>query len=349
MQATDPPLAKLVTVFATPSGFTNFTFHLIQHLLRVTLVSFDQIIASEFDHLKRSWNSRQHPNVLLFCDCPERGIVETYLKTKGRAVVLLDDPLAIAAFLVAKGNMSPTWAVRTAEQTITAIADLVQRDHVLVIERRHKMTATEFLKTVAGFFCFDLSDPQIEIILRTLLRPPASPEISLEELYLQNWPNAASMAAVSSAPEFKQFSSLLQQMRQRLTIVAPDTLEWPYWMFISTESPETGFLGSVDLTGPARCILYGPYLCLPVGEWHLKAAIKITNNFSGNHLAVDVFQANVLASSTFALPTEGHFLLTTKFSVNEPRRAIELRFMLVQGAIEGTLTLKEVTISRQAT
>lgn len=347
MHTADPPLAKLVTVFATPSQFTNFCFFLVQHLLRVTLRDFDQIVASELEHLKRAWSSRKQANVLLLCDCPERRLVETYLRTQGRALVILDDPLEISTFLASMGSLPPPWAVRTADQTVTTIADLVPRDHALVIERRHQWTASDFLKTVADFFAIEISDAQIEALFNSLLHPPASPDISLEDLYVRNWPAATPLPDQAPTGPFAMFSSLLDQMRRRLTGAAYDAIDWPISMFINTACPDQPFDGSVDLTGPARCVIYGPYLCLPIGRWSLNATIDVCDNFSGNQLSVDVFQGAVLAHKTFTLPSEGHFLLTARFAVTEPRKAIELRFMLLQGAIEGKITLRRVTISPQ--
>jgi len=347
MRPADPPLAKIVTVFATPSPFTNFCFFLVQHLLRVTLRDFDQIVASEFDHLKRGWSSRKHENVLLFCDCPERRLVETYLRTRGRALIILDDPLQISAFLASVGNLPPPWAVRTAEQTITTIADLVARDHALVINRGHQWTASGFLKTVADFYSIEIVDAHIEALFRSIPNPSPSPDISLEDLYLRNWPTATPLADAAPEGPFGMFSSLFDQMRRRLTGVADDAIDWPTSMFINTACPEQPFNGSVDLTGPARCVIYGPYLHLPAGSWSLNATIGISENYSGNQMTVDVFQAAILAQQTFPLPPEGQFDLTANFVVSEPRKAIELRFMILQGAIEGKLTLTGVTISRQ--
>ena len=85
---------------------------------------------------------------------------------------------------------------------------------------------------------------------------------------------------------------------------------------------------------------------MPKGAWQVSITIEIAENFSGNHLIVDVAAGSVLAAGETALPVSGIFGFDLSFEIVDPFVAVEVRSQITSGAIEGKLELREVVFRR---
>ena len=92
--------------------------------------------------------------------------------------------------------------------------------------------------------------------------------------------------------------------------------------------------------------MYGPYLHLPVGRWRVSIEMELVDCLSDNRLGIEAVSGRVVAAVTMRLPPQGRRGLDLDFDVTDPFLAIELRFQLLTGAIEGGFRLLHVGISR---
>lgn len=60
----------------------------------------------------------------------------------------------------------------------------------------------------------------------------------------------------------------------------------------------------------------------------------------------DIYSDVVLATWEFTLPEEGIYAFEVEFEVSEPRTAIEIRFFLREGMIDGVFDLRGVDFTR---
>jgi hypothetical protein len=115
-----------------------------------------------------------------------------------------------------------------------------------------------------------------------------------------------------------------------------------------------GYLTSqFDLTGPGRLLLFGPYLCLPVGRWRVIASYSVRGNQTGNTLQLDALihpehaAAAVLFEAQTDLPNDGNFVASFFITVTDPSAPIAIRTFLMRGSIDkGSLDFKGVEIER---
>ena len=143
---------------------------------------------------------------------------------------------------------------------------------------------------------------------------------------------------------FRPFDSLFQW-------TPTDRFRWTRGVFLGVDQVglPTNKLPAewIDLTGPARILFYGPYFHLPVGAWGANISFAVDKNLSGNMLFAEVISGSkVIVTSTFPLPKTGAFEFTIPFEVTEPRDPVQIRMTILEGAIEGLLSLKDVTIFR---
>ena len=126
--------------------------------------------------------------------------------------------------------------------------------------------------------------------------------------------------------------------------------DWPAFIFSSGDKIGDQIDGPNELLGPARIIIYGPYMHLPLGEWSSHVEIEIVENRSGNRLKVDlVCGPKILVSASAEIPIMGHYCFSLSFTITEPLEPLELRFQIESGAIEGRFLLVRVIMGRRNT
>src|ERR1700710_1521089 len=82
----------------------------------------------------------------------------------------------------------------------------------------------------------------------------------------------------------------------------------------------------VDLLGPARLLIWGPYLHLPKGRWRASMEFEVVGNLSPNQVIADVLVGGEFAGiGTFDLPERGVFAWSLAFVVADVEKAIEVR------------------------
>ncbi len=112
--------------------------------------------------------------------------------------------------------------------------------------------------------------------------------------------------------------------------------------------PDRLTVGSIDLTGPARFIYYGPYFALPRGRWRADLVLEVSDCLSDNQIAIDVVAGVVLAALKAKLPAQGVYGCEIQFEIRDPSNPVEIRLQLLTGAIEGLLMLRSVHLTRIA-
>jgi hypothetical protein len=125
-------------------------------------------------------------------------------------------------------------------------------------------------------------------------------------------------------------------------------IEWPTEMWLDAARPGQLLRGPIDMVGPARYVLYGPYFHLPAGAWIAEVVIELADNRSGNRLCADIFSGEVLGGVVMPLMASGVFVFSIPFRLIDPFLPVELRFQLLEGAIEGRLALRGAVFVKDA-
>ncbi|GGF80184.1 hypothetical protein GCM10007301_45400 [Azorhizobium oxalatiphilum] len=338
----------LITTFGPPSGFTQCCVFLMRQLTDEMLSEVDYMVAGELAQLKEAWANRRQPHVFFFADCPERALVEVFMKLQAPSVAFLESPNDITGYVVRERGMAWTWAVRLTHQCLIAIGDLIASDNLLVLRREYELTLGEFFRAIALQFQMDISDHQLAAIMRRAdLDGDFTLDSPLEEVLLARWPHARpSERALEglSRPDADVIRAVNAGLKPIMAGRRLEQIDWPQEMFIAGDPPNDILLGTIEMLGPARCICYGPYLNLPMGSWTVSLEIEVRENFSGNHFDIDIFHGEVIALEHFAVPVQGRFQLSAHFDVRDPREPIQLRIIMREGAIEGLLDVRSAVV-----
>lgn len=308
----------------------------------------DYFVASELTQLKEAWGTRKQPHVVFFADCPERALVEVFLKLQAPAIIFIEDPDDVAGYAIRERGISWSWALRLTNQCLAAIGDLIASEHTLVLRREYELTLREFFQAIGRQFQIEVSEAQLAAILaRAGLAGEYGADTPLEDVLLARWSHARPMGRGLqgiSRPDVAVIRQVNMGLRPLLSGRRVKQIDWPQEMFISGDRPDDILLGPIEMLGGARCLCYGPFLHLPMGQWIVSMEIEIRENFSGNSFDVDIFHGEVVALEHFAVPVEGRFRLDAHFEVKDPREPVQVRIIMREGAIEGILEMRSAQV-----
>ncbi len=124
---------------------------------------------------------------------------------------------------------------------------------------------------------------------------------------------------------------------------------WPQSVFFHGDVREQGLPGAIELTGPSRCVGYGPYLSLPRGTWAAQIVCGFSVNAVGTPVRFEV-ENGTLAGSVDVLPERpGLFSVTLEVTIDQPDAPIQVTTSTLSGTIRGKMSFRLVTFSPAGT
>ncbi|HEY1425657.1 MAG TPA: hypothetical protein VGF50_03215 [Caulobacteraceae bacterium] len=118
---------------------------------------------------------------------------------------------------------------------------------------------------------------------------------------------------------------------------------WPGELFLS-EAP--GFPHAVDITGPPRCLSFGPYVRLGSGAWRAEVELELCADAARYDYRVE-FGTNGDFSETIARAGgAGRHVATLRHQLSEPAPA-EVRVSLARAAFHGRFALIGVRVAAE--
>ena len=342
----------LIAICGTPSPLTRWVAHSAH---RMASAAWGAHVFSgantEEQFLDALGESTGGPFILL-TDVPTRALMDRIVGTFDKILLVEDDPVDVIGFVHAERSVEVWQSVTIASQSLTTLNYL--REKLSLPELRRNFYSLELgvaERAIGGYL-------GIEAVEALPGRPAGGIGITAEATVL-----SAILAEISHAktpggyfPEVGPIERdvIAAACRHLENIVRGSSYtraEWPISLFLTCDKkgqPQwQHYSDPIDLTGPARTLLYGPYLHLPVGRWILNGSLSVIGNDSRNVIQIDINSGELgLAKVKAPLPAEGDFSFEIDFAVDEPREPMQLRIHILEGAIEGTLFLSSVKMSR---
>lgn len=119
---------------------------------------------------------------------------------------------------------------------------------------------------------------------------------------------------------------------------------WPRGCLFWGDYPGESAPRVLDITGPARGIVYGPYYALPRGRWTVRATIAFSPSSCGASLALELHAADPLGRFEFKVDKPGLFAASFQVTVPSSREPLEIRLLTERGAIEGVLGIDRIDL-----
>jgi hypothetical protein len=117
---------------------------------------------------------------------------------------------------------------------------------------------------------------------------------------------------------------------------------WPRCSLYWGDHPGEPVPRVIELTGPARVLVYGPYCHLPPGRWAARATLAFSQSCRGAPFALEVLSTKELGRVRFRVPQAGLFEVACSAYVPSSAEPLEMRLVTERGAIDGTLGIDRV-------
>lgn len=339
----------LLCVLGSPSPFSAFGIHVVRTLAAYMIGDHHYVHICTTEQLRDAWQTRNGRPVVLYSDYLEPRIVDVLIQAGAPTVWFLDDLRDTALHCARAREVELRLGVHFTIQSLCSLLPFIPRPHVTRVRRPgHHVDMGRLVREIAFAFGRDVGDDLVERVCRHLSPAEDEPtEVSIEDcmrtvigptLPLHAWTTMLHSADRRTLDEvISGYDALFEGRRA--------TFHWPSSFFVSGSAPYGPILGPIDMTGPARCLAFGPQLHMPMGRWVVHAFFAVAENLSGNVLKADVVaNGEVVAEATGNMPIAGRFTFTIEFENASTMLPVDLRFTMMTGAIEGVFELLGVAV-----
>jgi hypothetical protein len=340
----------LLSVFGTPSGLMHGGVTIVRILVNVGIGAHAFVSVNstaDFRQKLAELGPIEDARVVFCSDIPDADLCALFIKSRAPMVLFVDDFDEVVSHLSKARTMSVTDSIRLASRSVCALEPLIRSDMVLKFDSTaHRHALKDIILTLGTFFGVDLPAEKVDQVA-TGLMGNGDPECRLMDYLSTGFPPPPGSSLLALPAEDRRLISQLSAAYSAIVRGRSfDRMDWPVSLFHGSANPDIPFPGRVELLGPARIIIFGPFLHLSAGQWQAKVVFEISDNFSGNQLYVDVYTQETLSVITTELPVQGTYTFQVGFEISNPAKAVELRFHIMSGAIEGVFTLNSVSLER---
>jgi len=338
----------LIAVLGTPTTFTYGGCAIVKAIAERAGGPHHQIAAIFVDDLRKAWADLPERDgerqVIIVSDLPSTPLLDLLRSSRIPMIAFLDDIEEIVSQVVAFRGMGVRPALRHTTQVLCAIDQIAEQGALRVTKAETGRKLKWFIETLCEFLELNASPELFSGVMADLgYAEPHAPTLAD---YVASQPTRPAAAAQPDASDESLLRFIAKQYANIGSGAHVERIAWPTELFFQAE-PRQDFLdGPTELVGPARFLSYGPYLHLPKGAWIVTITIEVAENFSGNHLLVDVAAGVVLAAWETPLPVLGVFSFELAFQIVDPFVPVEIRSQIMSGAIEGRLAMREVAFRR---
>lgn len=336
----------IVGIFGPPGGFAGTGVEIIQTILTPANDSCT-IMRAETAEQFRTAAAGGSKSILIVSECPDCSLVEEIVAQRLPAFLFTMTFAATVDAFRDHRDLSLREAVCATTRFFSAVASLPGRDRISIVRKASRTSLAEFVAVVIRQL--DLSPDHVDLQhLAAHLHASGKTEagVCLDDLCGTDPPRANSEADEETIAALTPLFASFDVFQRGANV---DAVRWPAAAFCAGDQEEGQPTGLLDLTGPARCLIYGPYFALPQGRWIARPRFEAIGLVGGNELLIDVVaegEGAALAAGSLTLSSPGRFSCALPFAVDSPRLPIEIRFSLTQGAIDGQFRLEEVRLDR---
>jgi hypothetical protein len=278
----------------------------------------------------------------LVCSRQPGGGVQTALTQAGkRFIAVLDEPRIALRDLALRPGYDLVGATRAVASSCAAMSGYSVFPGALVLTAGNEgQNPVSIAKAIAGHLELDVSEPEIEKIICTLRDEGISPERSEDSIW---WDSLGQ-------PEQALVNGALGAYVEYYTGGDLPSITWERELFFIGDQPDQRATRPIDVTGRARCLIYGPYIMLPPGSWSVSVLLGFSKEAAELGYVVEIVAGSHLSRVNLQPEGEGVFEVALAISI-EPSmdHPVEVRLFSERAGFDGRLALGQVTLRRQLT
>ena len=333
------PLA--VVAFGVSTPFAYWGFDAVREVVRALAGETLHLHLTNLQAMRDGFAARGRASVVVTADLPDPELVG-FLRQSGLPIIAFGDSIDDMIDWTARSrSCSIARATRFTSQVLSGLTPAFLTPNILILgpqtpPREIVRAIVAYLAPKAGS---EVADQLFQDLTRDGWLAPGGPA----DWRAEPAPTPPPEAGLSSEPDaLIATRGSLEGYAAIFRGAAPERIVWPLSLFHCPSAKN--WRGPIDLTGPARAVIYGPYLHLPVGSWIVRVEFEIDGAVSGVEAATDVVTTEVVVEKLFDMPEKGIFAYELAFGVVDPHRPIEIRLFTKRSAIEGLLLVRSVVV-----
>ncbi len=309
-------------------------------LLHAAGERFEAVGANTLEEIALAVINSAAPRLVIGARQPTDELRNALIRAGSRFVMALDDPHAAYGNLLTRHRYDWKEAVRAVAGSCAAVMSYAAMPGALVL--RADREGKDPLATVTAIARWlDLAVASADIA--ALVEEHAEPGGAAAQDRDHDWREAISAAdravvdgALSGYVDYFRGAGLGQML-------------WARDLFFVGDAPELAATETIDVAGPVRNLLFGPYLTLPPGEWAATVVLAVSKLAADISYSVEILSGAAclcLGRGTIQPRGEGVCEATIEFTVAEAtEQPIALRVANLRFAFGGRLALAHVAVS----
>jgi hypothetical protein len=328
-----------VAVFGVSTPFAYWGFHLVLEIVHAAAGETLHLHITNFSQLHDGVGERDGGSLVVTSDFPDQDLFDFLLRSVLPLIAFADDVDEMIDWTAHSRRMSAENAVRFCCNITCVLAPAYLAPRALIL--RPETSVRALVAAIIAHLCPDADESLASRLYEALVRDgkitpdgPANWRLNVEP--------SETGPSLTDPERTADMKTALASYAGLFSGHFPSEVVWPVSLFTCPDVAH--WREPIDLTGPARAVMYGPYLHLPPGDWVARVEFEIDEALSGVEAGTDVFISEVLVEKVFLMPAKGIFAYELSFAVSDPRHAVEIRLFTKRSAIEGRLLVRTVTV-----
>jgi hypothetical protein len=337
----------MVASFGTSTPFSYWGFVWLCKMVGFLTGDFLRIHGTTLLDLRDGWLNRTGRSVVFTTDLPEATLCDFLLGNEIPIVVFLDDPQDAVISAIASRGLSVEQAIRFSTRTFCAMSEPFKSSRTLVIRRWEHTEIRDIASLILRYLGGGDQEDEVDAVLEFCIEGyDADKSTKLEDELAERGIRGA-LFGDQTLDLSKNAKALIQRAVAGYRPIFDghelSDITWPNELFIAAgELPASA---PVELAGPSRTLIWGPYMYLPRGQWEAKIVFEVVDVFSDHQAVVDVRMNEVIVEKIMVMPRIGMYSYTLLFEVDDANKSVELRILMKTGAIEGRFLLRSVSLA----
>ncbi|OCJ07058.1 hypothetical protein A6U86_08200 [Rhizobium sp. AC27/96] len=349
----------ILFAFGMPGVMSSWGVAAVHALAREAFGEYTIITTDTIEDLKQHVQSRSGTHAVLVSQFPEARLSELIVRINVPFLLCLEDPIDAVSYLARATDQRDFGLVRAVSASLACLEPLASASAGLVLRRNdigQRSSIDLLLKKIDEHFSTELTFEQISSALRHvgMGSPEAASGTGVPKL--EEAAAAVIVGYLTPKEEVPELSESLRELAGKVlrplqfghSEAAIPSIFWPRETFLAGDRLGEGLDSSLDLTGGARCLIYGPYLHLPPGRWDAKFFFEVEEDCHGQIFTLEIHAKELLGKLRVCPQGTGPFETAVPVEVLDPRTPIEIRLMMDSGAIEGRLSAWSIEWLRAA-
>ena len=321
-----------------PSPLAKWGFELMQAiteicapLRQINTIGRDDHVTLDPDHQDKSLWLAQFQN---------RPIVDVLASGQCRIIAFLDEPIEAIRFTMGALGFNFLDSLRHQSAAAIGYPALQNNPAALIIPRDYAGSCASLIDVILAHLDLYPHRSDYDKVLMSVLSA-SEMHLTLTQMLERRQDDVRNRIPM---PELTQIESktaqqLLPPMFLMALPVEPAPIVWPHTIFTNgdTQKPAEDLL--IELAGPPRFVIYGPYFYLPAGHWSVEAIFGFSETATQMNYFVDISDSQMLMQSRIHPTEAGVFSAHFTISHERSHEPLEFRFRTSESAIEGQVAL----------